>query len=310
MESKVYCPKCDRKVSKIIAETKQTRKVKGVEYTVEVPYAKCIYCNSLVVDVELEKQAETLFFNEYAKEHDLLTAQEIIEIRKEYKLSQRDFSRLIGLGEITIARYETGSIPTKVNSDLIGEMKEINKVLNKYYYNKQRLSRKGVQTMEKLKNKFQGNADYSRDKFHELVWYFTDLSRQESKDLFQTFLNKLMFFTDFIAHNKFDKSVTGSLYMRLQFGPVPNRYDFKYNSNPNIKITEVEGALIVSTDKDFEAKHLSTEELKLAKAIYDKYLTFSSKGISEVSHREDAWKNVITKKFIPFSYSSKLKNMV
>ncbi|MFU8786093.1 MAG: type II TA system antitoxin MqsA family protein [Candidatus Izemoplasmataceae bacterium] len=310
MENKIYCPKCDKKVHKLITETEQTRKVKGIEYTLHVPSAKCIYCDALIVDVELEKNAQMLFFDQYATDHGLLTAQQIIDARKKYDLSQRDFSRLLGLGEITISRYETGSLPTKVNSDLIRELSSLNKVLNKYYYNKEHLSKKGVQTMESLKNLYQGNSDFNRDKFDELVWYFSFLAENSSKTLHQTFLNKLMFFTDFISHFKFGHSVTGSLYLRLQFGPVPNKYDYKYNGNSSIEITEKEGALIISTDKQFKSRNLSTEELKVAKAIFDKYIDYSSKDISEISHTEDAWIHVENKDFIPFSYSSKLKHLV
>ena len=49
-----------------------------------------------------------------------LTPEEIKSIRSMYGLSQRSFALLLGLGEATIARYETGATePSKANAKLI-----------------------------------------------------------------------------------------------------------------------------------------------------------------------------------------------
>lgn len=48
-----------------------------------------------------------------------LTAGEIKDIRKTYGLSQRSFAALLGIGEASIARYETGATPSKANANLI-----------------------------------------------------------------------------------------------------------------------------------------------------------------------------------------------
>ena len=48
-----------------------------------------------------------------------LTAEEIKEIRGKYKLTQQAFARLLGIGEASIVRYESGQTPTKANSNLI-----------------------------------------------------------------------------------------------------------------------------------------------------------------------------------------------
>ena len=48
-----------------------------------------------------------------------LTAEEIKEIRGKYKLTQQAFARLLGIGEASIVRYESGQEPSKANSNLI-----------------------------------------------------------------------------------------------------------------------------------------------------------------------------------------------
>ncbi len=48
-----------------------------------------------------------------------ISADEIREIRNFYGLTQRSFAALLGIGEASIARYETGATPSKANANLI-----------------------------------------------------------------------------------------------------------------------------------------------------------------------------------------------
>lgn len=48
-----------------------------------------------------------------------ITAQEIKDIRGKYQMSRKTFSQLLGIGEASLARYESGGKPTKANANLI-----------------------------------------------------------------------------------------------------------------------------------------------------------------------------------------------
>ena len=50
---------------------------------------------------------------------NVLTAAEIKETRQRYGMSQRAFARVLGIGEASIVRYESGIEPTRANSNLI-----------------------------------------------------------------------------------------------------------------------------------------------------------------------------------------------
>ena len=50
---------------------------------------------------------------------ELNMSRQIKEIRKRYGLSQQAFARLLGIGEASITRYESGIAPTKANANLI-----------------------------------------------------------------------------------------------------------------------------------------------------------------------------------------------
>ena len=51
--------------------------------------------------------------------NDELTPQDIKDIRNSYGLSQKDFACVLGLGEASIARYESGVVPSRSNANLI-----------------------------------------------------------------------------------------------------------------------------------------------------------------------------------------------
>lgn len=48
-----------------------------------------------------------------------LSPQDIKDIRNSYGLSQKDFARVLGIGEASIVRYENGVTPTRANANLI-----------------------------------------------------------------------------------------------------------------------------------------------------------------------------------------------
>ena len=50
---------------------------------------------------------------------NLLTTNEIKEIRERYGLSQKDFALALGMGEITINRLENGSIQSEAVDSII-----------------------------------------------------------------------------------------------------------------------------------------------------------------------------------------------
>lgn len=68
-----------------------------------------------------------------------------------YKLSQRAFAKLLGWSPATIARYERGSVPTKVNNSLLISLRDNQDLANSLFIqNKENL---GQEEQEKLANR-------------------------------------------------------------------------------------------------------------------------------------------------------------
>lgn len=82
-----------------------------IEYSIEV-YV-CDACNLEVADLKQSSEIQKTIADAYRKKVGLLTGQEIIDLRKQKKLSQQELADLAGVGVASIKRWETGAIQTK-----------------------------------------------------------------------------------------------------------------------------------------------------------------------------------------------------
>src|SRR5258707_11686179 len=60
------------------------------------------------------------------------------------------------------------------------------------------------------------------EKLRELILYVSTLSKDD-RNFGATKLNKLLFYTDFLAYQKFGSAITGQEYQALPQGPAPKR---------------------------------------------------------------------------------------
>ncbi|MFH0766934.1 MAG: type II TA system antitoxin MqsA family protein [Bacillota bacterium] len=312
MERKTYCSNCDTKVDFVVSIEEVTRKVKDKEYTLSVKVPRCIHCQEELYVESIDTESQQLFFDAYRIEHQLPTVEQIVSTRKKLNLTQRDFSRLLGLGEISISRYELGSLPNSSSVNLIKSILEVEVLEQQLKANKDKLSSDSIASIDKYLIKFSdiaftGNTRYNLEKFHQLAAYFVNLAQEANELIYPTKLNKLMFYTDFNYFNKFQHSITGSIYHKLTYGPVPNYFEFKYDMNEYMEIKrDEEKTIIYPKDVHYEDV-LTQEEKNVAKAVYSHFINHNSKMISDASHEEEAWLETKTGDKISYYYAHDLK---
>lgn len=312
MNKKTYCESCNEWVDYLVKYEERTEQVKEMSLTMTVRTPHCLHCDQPVFVEEIESEAQKVFFDAYRSSQGLPTVEEIIDQRKRLGLNQRDFSRLLGFGEITISRYELGSLPTRSNAMIIQNIMAIEN-LKQYYQNHQSLiSMDGKQKIESFIKRYSepsltGNRHYHVEKFHQLTRKFVEWSHEIGMKMYPTKLNKLMFYADFNGFRLLSKSITGSKYLRMTYGPVPNQFDFKYDQNPLIQfVFNEDSTVILPNDVSFDCI-LSTEEINISKAVFSYFKNHSSVSASLISHEEDAWKEVKTQEYIPYDYALRLK---
>lgn len=109
-KNKTFCTNCLKETSFKIVKEKEERIVLGVKIEVEIETPYCDECGSAIDVPSVERRNSIVVCDAYRRKEGLLTSEEILGLRKKYRLSATALSKLIGAGEKTVTRYENGSI--------------------------------------------------------------------------------------------------------------------------------------------------------------------------------------------------------
>lgn len=301
----MYCESCDNYRNYIVEEVTITKRVKELDVTIDSFVAKCMKCNEEVFVEEIDFKTQDLLFDEYRRKKEILTKEQIIDLREDLGISQRDFSRLLGLGEISISRYELGSLPTKKTSDLIKSIKDAKILAKLFDENGDKLSKKASNKIqeyikEESSLKYSGDRHFNKEKFDQLSTFFVNLIEEIGEVVSITKLNKLLFYSDFNFYKKFGTSITGTIYMRFNYGPVPKKFHDKIEANRYLVQSIEDDKYVIEQSSRCFFDSLSNEEKLVARTIFKRFKKMSAREISENSHKEKGW--IETKPMAPISY--------
>lgn len=136
----LMCPYCE-KISPVKIKTPpEKRRVKNTEVTAIVFYTECSVCKKEFMTPDQMDKSLKNAFTKYREIHNIITSEEIVNIRSKYNISQKAFAKLLGFGELTINSYENGTIPTKVSSNLIRLVNNSNNFAILFEENKNKLT--------------------------------------------------------------------------------------------------------------------------------------------------------------------------
>jgi len=121
---KKFCPVCGKEQETEVIEKEEVSTVRGDEIKALARIRVCSVCGEELFDEELEEENIQRVYDIYRKKHGILSPEEVRNIRESYGLSQRAFAKLLGIGEASIARYETGALPEKSLSNMIMLLKD------------------------------------------------------------------------------------------------------------------------------------------------------------------------------------------
>ena len=121
---KFYCENCNEENDTNIRQEKREIVVKDEVVNVVIETRYCCKCGQPVWDEEIELRNEKIVFDAYRKIKHFLLPTEIKTIRETIGISQAAFSRLLGFGEKTITRYESGAPQDAAHNLLITYMRD------------------------------------------------------------------------------------------------------------------------------------------------------------------------------------------
>lgn len=122
---KKFCMKCGREVEVTLKSKKEDIEVKDTIITIDSNVYYCNECGTELWDDIIDDENLLKAFNKYREIKGLLFPDQIKEIRNKYGLSQRSFAKVLGLGEKTITRYESGSLQDMAQNNLIALMDDV-----------------------------------------------------------------------------------------------------------------------------------------------------------------------------------------
>lgn len=332
---KIFCPHCEsnQEIEKIHKREKLQVMEESVEYDADL--YKCKTCHGVFATSEMEEENFARAYNIYRDKYHLLRPEKIREIRERYGLSQKDFSRFLGWGEITIHRYESGSLQDIVHNEALVLIENPHNAQKIYDMNKDRLTpqvaeRLGIKIKEMIDSEQQrsrivldylmlsseydatiesGYKIFDIEKAENLILYIAE----QNKGVLKTVLNKLLWYSDFKHFKEYTVSITGLKYRHAPLGPVPKDYDlliWKLTQEGRLEGNEVffgQYAGEKFVNKEMADLNLFT---KVEKASIDfiikKLAHLGSNAISRRSHKEDGYKKTQSGQIIPYSFAKSL----
>jgi uncharacterized phage-associated protein len=157
-------------------------------------------------------------------------------------------------------------------------------------------------------NVFTGHRTFSLEKMAAMVSYFAE----RADNLYKTKLNKLLFYADFVNYYRLGKSISGSRYVHLPYGPVPDGYEETLETLNHYGVVDVakdaSADLVRSGDSPAQG-FLNPEEVETLDWILENYGHMSASQLTEVSHRERAYSNTRTGEEIAYEYAKFLSKL-
>lgn len=119
MNNYLYCLRCGEEREIEIREEKESYPVRNEQTEITAKVTYCKHCGEQIWNEEIDDNNLKDAFKQYRIVHGILQPEDIKKIREKYSLSQTAFAKILGFGEKTITRYESGSIQDAAQNNLM-----------------------------------------------------------------------------------------------------------------------------------------------------------------------------------------------
>ncbi len=268
------------------------------------------------------------------KEKPLLDEEGIKKIRLKSSLSQKEFSLLLGLGEISIARYEKKANQSRLIDNLIRSSEyDALFLYDRYLENRCSLSlqarKKALAYIKRLRESEEGKKASKMKELRFLMLPYIDeasltgdaplsidaiasllsLGKDKNGAISRNMLNKYLFYCDFLAFLRLGKGMSGLVYKKVEDGVEPRFLD-EILSYPSFKrswkvVFDKNGTSFLAERVASKSKgDLSAEEKEIAKEVKERLLSHSERELSLYALKEKPLKKIKKGELIDYSLSS------
>ena len=303
-----------------------TMKYRGEEY-------QCVYI-SFRDDERGESftttESDTIWYNQvtnqYREKHGIPYLDEIVSLRERYGLSAAKMSVILGFGVNQYRLYEEGEVPNESNGKMIRSAMNPKVFLDLVKSSRNLLTEKDY---EKISSRVKDVIDQSKD-WQDEKWAVERLYRtgrgmangfapqstsrlknlllyvlEQMGDTFQTKMNKVLFYIDFLSYRERGMAISGLAYKAIEFGPVPRRWDRVYSAfddvEQQVRLVQGQECLALLAGGKSNMSSFSAEEMAVIDEVCGKMKKMTSRMVSNMSHEEPMWKAHVEKQeAIPF----------
>ena len=155
---------------------------------------------------------------------------------------------------------------------------------------------------------FTGNRSFSFEKMAAMISYLA----ARTTDLYKTKLNKLLFYSDFVSYYLSGNSISGSRYVHLPYGPVPDGYDETLDTLNHYGVIDVlkqNSADLVRSGDNPTDQFLDPDERKALDWVIGRYGSMSASQLTALSHEEKAYRYTKTGEEIAYEYAKFFENL-
>lgn len=142
------CVECSKKFDIVPIFDTEEYEIKGKKILIDAEKAICPCCGRALVNNAADDRNLEKAYRKYREEEHLLMPEEIKKIRQKYGITQVGFSRILGFGDKTIARYENGALQDAAPNNLILLMKNENNFIGLWKERKSLLDPKERKNVE------------------------------------------------------------------------------------------------------------------------------------------------------------------
>lgn len=290
----------------------ETAKYRGEEFSYLRHVYECDDTHHRFTDTEIDEINVFQVYNQYRAKHGIPFPDEIKSTRVKYGLSASKISQILGFGTNQYRLYEGGEMPSEANGKMIRSID--NPDIFKTFL-KASIGQFSAEEYAKIQTKIDKNLEKATvDRRTELVFEYQqrdrlngfarmDMARLRNILLFfidrfggvyNTMMNKLLFYTDFYAYKKRVMAMSGLPYKAITFGPVPQKWDRVYSLMDDITTVEVDfdgnfmGNKLVSDVKP-DMNVFDKFELGALEAVAKTFSEATSNSMTKTSHKEKAW---------------------
>lgn len=332
MMIKDICPNCEKRTELEFIQKTEEISVRGEGIAVPTEYYRCMECGEEFDDPKSNQDPVDMAYKEYRQRHGMMQPEEIRELRRRYGLTQKDLSRLLGWGEVTLSRYENGALQDDTHDTILKLVKDPHNML-------ELVEQKGIFLSENRKEKLISLLESELNETHSFPYIYTELFGKYVPDILsgyqklninkifesiiflcidgvvKTKLNKLLFYLDFKYFREHSLSITGLRYVHLTYGPVPDNYEHYYatllNDENVIRIEEefngydLMDVFYSNRDPDFSV--FNDSEIKTLIEVKEFFKNFNARAIKDFSHKEKGYEETHDHQIISYSYASDLQ---